>query len=221
MVNLTPEACRAARGLLDLSARELAERSGISAETIIKFENGRPMRESNKARLVELFALAGVEILNGNAPGARRRVLYAYEYDRGDGTWGVFVKHFEGAPGQGLSVEEAATLADKIEASGDVPMAAEVRRAMRLASGGAVRAPTIDDDPSASAPSAEYLYRRLAAMREGRRQPLTISMSPEAWSGLEGSAFALKTSEYGLLFDKVPVRLWPNQLGVSIAFEQH
>lgn len=73
MVNLTPEACRAARGLLAISARELGERAGIAFETINKFENGRPMRESNKARLVGVLEAAGVEILNGDAPGARMR----------------------------------------------------------------------------------------------------------------------------------------------------
>ena len=73
MANLTPEACRAARALLGLTVRQLGERSGIAFETINKFENGRPMREGNKAQLAEVFEAAGVEILNGNAPGAQMR----------------------------------------------------------------------------------------------------------------------------------------------------
>lgn len=73
MANLTPEACRAARALLGLTVRELGERSGIAFETINKFENGRPMRDSTRARLSEVLEAAGVEILNGNAPGARMR----------------------------------------------------------------------------------------------------------------------------------------------------
>lgn len=73
MANLTPEACRAARALLGLTVRELGERSGIAFETISKFENGREMRESNKARIAEVLEAAGVEILNGDAPGARMR----------------------------------------------------------------------------------------------------------------------------------------------------
>jgi len=73
MVNLTPEACRAARALLGVGVRELGEEAGIAFETISKFENGRPMRDSNKARLVEIFEARGVEILNGDAPGARMR----------------------------------------------------------------------------------------------------------------------------------------------------
>ena len=73
MPNLKPEACRAARAILGLTVRDLEERSGVAFATISKFENGRPMRESTKARLVEVFEAAGVEILNGDAPGARRR----------------------------------------------------------------------------------------------------------------------------------------------------
>jgi transcriptional regulator with XRE-family HTH domain len=73
VANLTPEACRAARALLGITVRELGERSGIAFETISKFENGRPMREANKAALGSVFEAAGVEILNGNAPGARMR----------------------------------------------------------------------------------------------------------------------------------------------------
>jgi len=73
MANLTPEACRAARALLRMTAADLAARSGLTFETVNRFENGRSMRESNKARLVEVFEAAGVEILNDDAPGARMR----------------------------------------------------------------------------------------------------------------------------------------------------
>lgn len=73
MPNLTPEACRAARALLGLTVRDLETRSGVPFATISKFENGRPMRDGNKAKLAEVFEAAGVEILNGNAPGARMR----------------------------------------------------------------------------------------------------------------------------------------------------
>lgn len=73
MANLTPEACRAARALLEMSTRELGEKSGVAFETINKFENGRPMRESTKAKIVFVLESAGIEILNGHAPGARLR----------------------------------------------------------------------------------------------------------------------------------------------------
>jgi transcriptional regulator with XRE-family HTH domain len=79
MTILTPLACRAARALLEMSARELGDKSGVALETINKFENGRPMRESTKAKLSLVFDSAGVEILNGNAPGARLRTLSPLE----------------------------------------------------------------------------------------------------------------------------------------------
>lgn len=79
MANLTPEACRAARALLGLSARELADRSGVAMETINKFENGRPMRESTRAKVAFVLESAGVEILNGDAPGARLRQVASPE----------------------------------------------------------------------------------------------------------------------------------------------
>ncbi len=75
MVNLTPEACRAGRALLAMTAKELGEAAGVSLETVNKFENGRPMRDSNKAKLMAVFETARVEILNGDSPGARLRPL--------------------------------------------------------------------------------------------------------------------------------------------------
>lgn len=72
-MTLTPEACRAARALLRLTVRDLGERAGIAFETISAFENGRPMRDGNRAKLLAVFDAAGVEILNGNSPGARMR----------------------------------------------------------------------------------------------------------------------------------------------------
>lgn len=73
MANLTPDACRAARALLRLSVRDLGARAGISGESISAYETGRPMRDSNKQKLLAVFDDAGVDILNGDAPGARMR----------------------------------------------------------------------------------------------------------------------------------------------------
>jgi transcriptional regulator with XRE-family HTH domain len=84
MANLTPEACRAARALLGISARELGARAGIAFESINKFENGRPMRESNKALLAAVFEGAGVEILNGSAPGARLRPIWRVDFAKAE-----------------------------------------------------------------------------------------------------------------------------------------
>lgn len=73
MAEFTPQACRAARALLQWSVRELAEKAGVGFVAVSAFENGRAMRESNKAKLAAVLAAAGVEILNGDAPGARLR----------------------------------------------------------------------------------------------------------------------------------------------------
>lgn len=72
-VKLTPDACRAARGILGWGVRDLGAKAGVGFDTISEFENGRPMRASTAARIVAAFDVAGVEILNGDAPGARRR----------------------------------------------------------------------------------------------------------------------------------------------------
>lgn len=70
---LTPEACRAARALLMLTTHELAARLSVSPTTINKFETGGDLRASTAARIVQGFAVLGVEILNGDSPGARLR----------------------------------------------------------------------------------------------------------------------------------------------------
>ena len=71
--NLTPPACRAARALLGWSLDDLAERVSISRDSISRFEGGRPMRDSNRRLIADVFSANGVEILNGDAPGARLR----------------------------------------------------------------------------------------------------------------------------------------------------
>lgn len=71
--NLTAPACRAARALLGWSLDDLAQRVGISRDSISRFEGGRPMRDGNRQTIGETFAAHGVEILNGDSPGARMR----------------------------------------------------------------------------------------------------------------------------------------------------
>ena len=69
--NLTPEACRAARALLAISTQDLAARIGVSPTTINKFETGGDLRASTAIKIVDGFDGLGVQILNGDAPGAR------------------------------------------------------------------------------------------------------------------------------------------------------
>lgn len=71
MPKLTPEASRAARALLNLTTHELGARIGVSPTTINALETGRGVRPSTEAKILDGFASLGVEILNGDAPGAR------------------------------------------------------------------------------------------------------------------------------------------------------
>ena len=63
---------RAAKGLLDWTDAELAEKSGVSFVTISNWVTGkhRPTR-STKERIRKAFEDAGVEFLNGGRPGVR------------------------------------------------------------------------------------------------------------------------------------------------------
>jgi transcriptional regulator with XRE-family HTH domain len=77
---LTPEVCRAARGLLGWTLENLAEAAGVGLMTISAFERGRPAYGSTKAKLVEAFEREGVELILEEARTgaalvmARRRV---------------------------------------------------------------------------------------------------------------------------------------------------
>ena len=74
MAELTPQACRAARALLDWRLADLSEASGLSIETLTQFENGRAMRSSNREKIAAVFLAHGVEITNGDHTGARLKL---------------------------------------------------------------------------------------------------------------------------------------------------
>ena len=60
---ITPEASRAARGLLNWSLKDLAQFSGLSFTTISQFENGRPPYGSTMAKIAAAFEAHGVELV--------------------------------------------------------------------------------------------------------------------------------------------------------------
>ena len=71
---LTAAQCKAARGLVDMSQKTLAERAEVAEKTIVDFE--KKARSPRSATLQALrFALesAGVEFIdeNGGGPGVR------------------------------------------------------------------------------------------------------------------------------------------------------
>ena len=68
------EQCRAARGLLDWSQAELADKAGVGIVTVRQFEAG--LHEPRRATLdvvKRAFEAAGVEFIdqNGGGPGLR------------------------------------------------------------------------------------------------------------------------------------------------------
>ncbi|MFG1374164.1 helix-turn-helix transcriptional regulator [Xanthobacter oligotrophicus] len=73
---VTPAQSRAARGLLDWSQAELAERSNLGQSTIRNFEKGRRIPSiNNVAAIRAALEAAGVLFIeqNGNGPGVRLR----------------------------------------------------------------------------------------------------------------------------------------------------
>ena len=59
---LTPEALRAARGLLSWGVREVAAKAEVSWTTVSQFENGRPLRNATAAKIVAALEAEGVEL---------------------------------------------------------------------------------------------------------------------------------------------------------------
>jgi len=70
---LTPEANRAARGILKWSVRDLADAAGIAFTTVHRYEQTGVASETTKAKMIAAFAARNVEITNGEGTGARLR----------------------------------------------------------------------------------------------------------------------------------------------------
>ena len=71
---ITPQQCRAARGLLDWTQQELADQAKVGVVTVRQFEAGdvTPRRATLQV-IRRAFELAGVELINANGggPGVR------------------------------------------------------------------------------------------------------------------------------------------------------
>lgn len=68
---------RAARAMLSWSQSELAERAELSVETIKRLESMKGTLDATKvstlSAITSAFAQAGIEFINGDAPGVRLR----------------------------------------------------------------------------------------------------------------------------------------------------
>lgn len=72
---VTPEQCRAARGLLDWSQQELATRAEIGIVTVRQLEAGTiEPRRATLAVVRQAFENAGVEFIDENGGGAGVRL---------------------------------------------------------------------------------------------------------------------------------------------------
>ena len=73
---ITPEQCRAARGLLDWSQGQLAKQAGVGIVTVRQFEaDANEPRRATLEVIRRAFESAGVEFIdeNGGGPGLRLR----------------------------------------------------------------------------------------------------------------------------------------------------
>jgi transcriptional regulator with XRE-family HTH domain len=71
---ISPPQCRAARGLLDWTQSDLAEKAGIGVVTVRQFEGGKTQPlYATLAVLKNTFEDAGIQFLNGDGPGVRLR----------------------------------------------------------------------------------------------------------------------------------------------------
>jgi transcriptional regulator with XRE-family HTH domain len=70
---LSPEQCRGARAMLQLSRADLTKVAGVTAATVENFEAGRrKLRPTSIARIRAALELAGAEFLDGEDGGAVR-----------------------------------------------------------------------------------------------------------------------------------------------------
>lgn len=71
---ITPDQCRAARSILRLSQKDLADKTDLSVVSIRNFENQLiPMREATIQRIKLALEAAGVKFIpaNGDGPGVQ------------------------------------------------------------------------------------------------------------------------------------------------------
>ena len=76
LMNLLPEQCRAARGLLNWTQEQLATLAGVSRSTIKDFECHRhTLHRASEDLLVKALEEAGVQLLSSESegPGVRLR----------------------------------------------------------------------------------------------------------------------------------------------------
>jgi transcriptional regulator with XRE-family HTH domain len=74
-VAMKPIQLRMARAAVGWGVRELAEKAGVTANTVTRIENGSDARQSTMDSLRDALEAAGVDFIeeNGGGPGVRLR----------------------------------------------------------------------------------------------------------------------------------------------------
>jgi transcriptional regulator with XRE-family HTH domain len=99
MTTITAATCRAARGLVDLTQRQLAEAARIGLSTVKGFEGGHTVPGTNNLLAIRsALEAAGVEFIDENGGGAGVRLRR--------------VRKFEEVSGAGLTTGRIAFVAD-------------------------------------------------------------------------------------------------------------
>ncbi|MDR3438731.1 helix-turn-helix transcriptional regulator [Telmatospirillum sp.] len=74
-MTISPEQCRAGRALLDLDQASLALRSNVSRNTVVDFEKGKRVPNTNNLKAIRsALEGAGVEFIPENGGGAGVRL---------------------------------------------------------------------------------------------------------------------------------------------------
>jgi transcriptional regulator with XRE-family HTH domain len=73
MVQMKAVQLRMARAAVGWGVRELADRAGVTANTVTRIENGADAKQSTMDALQRALEAAGLEFINGEQPGVRLR----------------------------------------------------------------------------------------------------------------------------------------------------
>jgi transcriptional regulator with XRE-family HTH domain len=80
-MKILPSQCRAARGLVGWTQRDLSERAGVGRSTVLDFESDarKPMAGTLEA-ITRALEAAGIEFSNGDAPGVKLSRMHAVSH---------------------------------------------------------------------------------------------------------------------------------------------
>jgi transcriptional regulator with XRE-family HTH domain len=75
-----------ARAAVGWGVRELAEKAGVTANTVTRIENGADAKQSTMDRLQRALEAAGVEFINSDQPGVRLTKAAAARFELASGS---------------------------------------------------------------------------------------------------------------------------------------